>query len=97
LPGEHISGEADLALHGCLGLSLIGGLLLSAQIDAISESEYSDEGLSDSTLTGERSTCSVSLVNMVDFPISLNYRICFYVLFWASLGLYLGLRGLRCP
>jgi hypothetical protein len=74
LPGEHISGVADLALHGsdCLGFSSIGGLLLSAHINAIYKSECSDEGLSDSTLTGDRSTCLGSLVNMVDIPISLE-------------------------
>jgi hypothetical protein len=79
LPGEHISGEADLALHGsdCLGFSLIGGLLLSAKIYAISENEYSDEGLSDSTLTGYRSTRLVSLVNTVGLSISLELRIFF--------------------
>jgi hypothetical protein len=37
---------------------LTGGVLLSAHIDAISESEYSDEGISDSTHTGDRSAVS---------------------------------------
>jgi uncharacterized membrane protein len=68
----HITGEADLALHGseCLWLSVIGWVLLSAHIEAISESEYSDERLSDSTLTGDSSACLGFLVNVVHFPIS---------------------------
>jgi hypothetical protein len=41
-------------------------------MDAISESEYSDEELSDSILTGDRSVCSGFLVNMVYLPISLS-------------------------
>jgi hypothetical protein len=44
---------------------------LSVHIDATSESEYSDEGLSDSTLTGDRKRVFRALINMADFPVSL--------------------------
>jgi hypothetical protein len=37
------TGESDLALHGSDWLYLIGGVLLYAHIDAICESEFSDE------------------------------------------------------
>jgi hypothetical protein len=50
---------------------LTGRVLLPAHIDAISESEYSDEELSDSTVTWDRSVCLGSFVNMFDFPINL--------------------------
>jgi hypothetical protein len=53
-------------------------------MDAISELEYSDEELSEPTLTGDRSVCSGSLDNMVDFPISYFLSNVFYILFWAS-------------
>jgi hypothetical protein len=74
LPEGYITGEADLALHGseCFWFSLIGGVSLSVLIDAISESEYSDERLSDSTLTGDLSVCLDPLVN-ADFSIGLLF------------------------
>jgi hypothetical protein len=43
---------------------------LSAHTEAISEPAFSDEEWSDSTLTGDRSACLGSLVNVVHFPIS---------------------------
>lgn len=44
-----------------------------AYTEAVSESEFSGEELSDFTLTGDRSICLGSLVNTVEFPISLSY------------------------
>jgi hypothetical protein len=83
-PEGHITGEADLALLGseCLWLSIIGGGgLLAAHIDAISESEYSDERLSDSTLTGDLSACLDFLVNSVVFSTGLLFSDLFYIPF----------------
>jgi hypothetical protein len=51
---------------------LAGGLLLSAHIDAISEPEYSDEGISASTLAGHCSMRLGSFVNLADFPVGLS-------------------------
>jgi hypothetical protein len=82
LPEGHITGEADLARHGsdCLLFTLVGGVLLSAHMEAISESEYSDEKLSNSTLTGDRSACLECMVNLVGLSISLFFS-----------GLFLGI------
>jgi hypothetical protein len=79
LPERRITGEADLALHGsdCVCASLILGVLLFAHIEAVSESEFSDEELSDCTLTGDRSVSLGAFVNTVDFPIGLFYQIYF--------------------
>jgi hypothetical protein len=47
-------------------------ILLSAPIDAISESEFSDEELSDSTLNVDCSARLGSFVHVADFPNSLS-------------------------
>jgi hypothetical protein len=86
LPEGLITGEAVLALHGsdCLGFSLYGEVSFSVHIGTISESEFADEELSDSTLTGGRSVCLGSLVNTVDFPIRLPLSDLFLTDFWVS-------------
>jgi hypothetical protein len=54
---------------------------LSAHTQAISKSEFSDEELSDSTITGDSSACLGSLDNVVDFPISLYLSDLFLIYF----------------
>jgi uncharacterized membrane protein len=73
--GSKRFSHCHLALHGseCFWFSLIGRVLLSVHIDAISESEYSDERLSDSTLTGDLSACLGFFVNLVDFSVGLLF------------------------
>jgi hypothetical protein len=65
--------------------SLIGGVLLFAHINVISEYEHSGEGPSDSTLTRDRSACLVFLINVVDFSIGLFFSDFSYILSWVSL------------
>jgi hypothetical protein len=95
LPEGRITGEADLALHGsdCVCVSLILGILLFAHIETISGSEFSDEVLSDSTLTGDRSVSLGSFVNTVDFPISLLLSDLILSVFWGVLRVVLRAEG----
>jgi hypothetical protein len=55
-------------------------------MDATSESEFSGEELSDSTLTGDRSVCLGFFVNMVGFPIKLSLSDLFFVDFLVFLS-----------
>jgi hypothetical protein len=59
--------------------------LLFAHIEAISESEFSHEELSDSSLTGDRSVCLGSFVNTVVFSLSLFLYDLFLHAFWGVL------------
>jgi hypothetical protein len=51
MPEGHITDEADIALYGFVCFSAIGGVLVSAHIDAVYESEFSVERLLDSIIT----------------------------------------------
>jgi hypothetical protein len=62
-------------------MALTRGVLLFAHMDAISEPKYSDEGLSYSTLTGDRSVCLGLLINIADFPINLSVSDLFLYIF----------------
>jgi hypothetical protein len=55
--------------------------LVICHIDAISEYEFSGEELSDFTLSGDRSACLGSMVNLVDFRISLSLSDLFFKYF----------------
>jgi hypothetical protein len=68
LPEGHIAGEA---VFFCLVVSLVGGIIiLCCQMDIISESEFSDDELPDSKLSGDRSVCLACLTSFVGLSIS---------------------------
>jgi hypothetical protein len=73
VPEGHVTGERDLVLVGLDSLvwSSVGRGVLSAHI-VVSDSEFSDEEISDSALSLDRRVCLGSLVKMVDFPITLS-------------------------
>jgi hypothetical protein len=86
LPEGHITGEADFDLFNpdCLGVSLVGWVVLICHIDVISE--LSDDELSESVLTGSRSVCLGCLTSFVGLSIRLSLLVLVLAVFF-DLGL----------